>query len=361
MVDYSIATSSVPIGGRAVANINSFDAEILSDVDSVKVDWRDQNGLLLETLTRTTVDVSGTDIYGNASTLTDPTGTGNYFASLVVDLNNYSPPTTGFRWSLTVTVIKGAKTYTAVFYFLVVPTTLSLSLDSTTITNAVMRQAGILVEHQYVANAALTVIPLANGIVYAIAAAYKNGTPMAISTDYAWSTYRSNVTLVVASAVNDHFTFSLQKRSTDFVADFITRATQEVLRSLRPYYSDDTLTQSTSVAEILKSLAIGELKMATSQGTTEDSAFWRTGRDQAREARSQILRIQRGSEGIYDSQGNSMTRRDGTVIGGRLHPDGPYVNRVGITDRAQQHTGLFLTIAHDPIIAQSRATRGYTS
>lgn len=344
-----------------MASIVTTDSGTASDVNSVKAEWRDQNGLLLETLTRTTVDVSGTDIYGNASTITDPAGTGTYQATLVIDLNNYAPSTSGLQWSVTLTIVKGSKTFTQIFYFTVVATTLSISLDTTSISVAVMRQTNIVEDVVYMAQGSTTFVSLRSGPVYAILAAYKNGVVITNPTDYSWKTYQTNVTLAAVPTVNDHFVFAIQKQSDNFVLDIVNRVIADTLRALRPHYASDSLMTSPSVIEIVKALCIGQFKQDMAQGTALDSAFYRSGFDLQKEARLAILRIQRGAEDIYDSSGNVIARKTGSLVGGYRHPDGDFTNRLGLLDRAQQHTGLFLKLYPDPIINQTRFSRGVTT
>ena len=362
MTDYSIAVSSVPLSGNAVANLDTANLGIGVDVDSITATWKDQNGLTLVSMTRTVADVSSTDIYGNAATLIDIAGTGTYRSTLVIDATNYTPPATGLRWSVTVTAVKGATTSTpTVFYFYVVPTTLSVSLDTTSVANVVMRQTGILKDVQHVSQGTNAVVPLQSGPVYAIAAAYKNGTPIASPTDYAWAAYRSNVTVSPAPAVNDHYTFTVQTRSSDYVQDIVGRHSADVLRALRPHYPSDALLQSPSVVELVKALCIGQIKQDLSQGVALDSAFYRSGRDLQLEALAAIRRIQRGEEGIYDATLAALPRTSGSVVGGKRHADGDFVNRLGLQDRAQQHTGLYVSLMPDPILASTRASRGFTA
>lgn len=316
MPEYSIATSSVPLGGTAVANITTDDAGVASDVDSVQCDWRDQNGTLVETLTYTSVDVAGTDIYGNASTITNPAGTGTYRATLVVDNNgNYVPPSTGYRWSLTVTIVKGAKTDVEIFYFWIINTTLTVALDPVAITTVTMRQAGLMETFQYVATNTNVLVSFGKGIVYAIDSAVKNGTDIAQGTDYTWTTYRSSITLLAAPVVNDHFTFRLQRRSSTEIADYVNQAIAEVVRSLRGFYDEDDISNSPDVANLAIDIAVGQIKEDNSAGIALESAHYRSGMDRKKAARDTIARIQRGVETIYDRAGVAMTRKSGSLIG----------------------------------------------
>lgn len=361
MTDFNIATASgVPLGGRAVANIDAYDTGAAIDVTSITATWKDQNGTTLVSMTRTTSDVSTTDIYGNAATLTDPAGVGTYQSTLVIDATNYTPPATGLRWSVTVTIVKGAETSVpTIFYFYILPTTLTVALDSAAIAVAVKRQVGILKDVVHVCPDTNVNISLGSGPVYAIAASYKNGAAISYPTNFTWQIYRTNVVVSPAPAVNDHFFFTVQTRSDDFVNDIVTRYIAYVLRALKPHYVEEALLQSPSVVELVKALCIGQLRQDLSEGIALDSAFYRAGRDLFLEAKMALLRIQRGEEGIYDSLGVEIARRSGTLVGGRLHSDGEFVNRLGLQDRAQQHTGLYIMLHPDPILASNRASRGF--
>lgn len=351
MADYSISISQVPIGGRAVLNIETTDTGALSDVDSVQVIWRDHEGNILSDLTRTVADVSGVDSHGEPVDIVDIPGTGTYSARLVIS-SDFSPsiPLNGnLRFSAEVVIVKGAKTQTATFYAYIVATTLAISLESSSIATAVMRQTNVLRDFSYSANGAVSNIPLNAGIIYAIHEAYKNGVAIARPTDYTWATFRGYVGLVAPAALGDTYVFRIQTKSDAWVQDIVQRHIQEVIRDLAPHYDStvESFLQSPSVIDLVKSLCIGEMKQMLVEGVALESAHYRSGADLARQARQQVLRIQRGESDIYDTAGAAIPRKAGTIAGGYLAPNGAFAQRLAFRE-AHPPTDLYVGLVYGP-------------
>lgn len=358
MVDYSILVSQVPLGGRAVANINTTDSGIASDIDSITTVWRDQSGTILKSLTRTTVDLTSTDIYGNAVTLTDPSGVGNYQATLVIDNSHYTPGSGGFQWSLQVTIVKGAASTVQTFYFTIVQSTLSIALDATNVAAAAMRQVGWTEDVIWSCKDTNSRIPLqSSGPIYALTAVYRDATLLSRPTDYTWSLYQSNITLVVPPSVNTHIVATIQKRSDAFVADVVNRTIEEVRSALQMHYDSTAVLNSPTSLEIAKAIVIGQFKQDMAMGgPAMDSATYRSGVDLQKFGREWLAKIKRGEQTIYDTTGAAYTRRTGSLVGYYKSPLGDYTNRLGIQDRAQRHTGMFIYLTPSPILSPPQRT-----
>lgn len=362
MADYSIAVSNVPLAGTAVGNIDVFNNGTAFPVTSITATWRDNNNVILSTLTNTGSNVSGTDIYGNAVALNTSAGVGLFQARLVVDATHYSPSVSGLTWSLNVSVVVQGNTYVIPpFKFQIIPASVTVALDPAAISPAVMRQTGYFKDVTFTANSTNAIIPLMSGIVYAIQAAYKNGVAMVQGTDYSWATYRGSITLTVAPALTDDFLFTVQTKDTQSVTDVITRYTQEVLADLQAHFNTVALLQSPTVAEVIKNLCVAELKMEGTQGTALDSARFRSSQNLMVEARKQIIRIQRGEATCYDSAGNQIPRIKGAVVGAYHHPEGDFVNRLGLINRGEQFTGVYVAIAPSPAVLAERNPVSVTS
>lgn len=351
MTDYSIAISQVPIGGRAVANIDTTDSGALSNVDSVQAIWRDHNGVILSDETRTVSDIFDTDIHGEPVEIVDVAGTGTYSARLTIspDFSGLIPLNGSLRFSVEIVIVKGIKTTSRVFYAYIVASTLAISLESSSIAYAVMRQTGIVREVAYQANNTGLHVSLGSGIVYAIHEAYKDGVAIARPTDYTWSTFRGYATLVAAPTVGQTFVFTVQTKSDAWVQDIVQRSIQEVIRDLSQHYdaTTESFLQSPSVVDLVKSLCIGQMKQDLSEGVALDSAFYRTGHDLQKATRMAILRIQRGEADIYDTAGTAVARRAGTIAGGYLAPNGVFAQRL-LYREAQPLSGLYVGFSPYP-------------
>lgn len=357
VVDYNILTNDVPLGGRAVADILVTDNGSNQDATTVQVVWKDHNGVTLNDSTYSGSDVNDTDIYGNAVTITNPTGTGTYKATIVVDNNgNYAPSASGLTWSITVTTTTATGSDTEVFTFKIVPTSVDIALDTSSVLAAVKRQCNLTEDVLHVANNTTdTRVDFGRGVVYDIEAAYKNGAAITQGTDYSWSLYQSNTTLLSAPAVNDHYVFRVQRRLSDAsIQDYITEATRYVVACLQPYYNDSALATYPTVATLIQDRTIGRIKEDLAEGVAMNSAWYRSGNDLKRGVDDAILMIQRGTMNILDNTGAIVTRRQNGLAGGFRHADGAFTDRLSLVDRAQQHTNLYINMYPSKSIPSKR-------
>jgi hypothetical protein len=353
---YPVSTTEfIPQGGTAEASINTYDTGVASDVDSVTVVWKDQSGVTLATQTYTSSDVSGVTIYGDAVSLTNPAGTGTYVARMLVNVGSYSPTAAGLRWTVTITAVKGGQSSAPLVYpFYIVPSTVTLALDSTAITAAVLRQTGFYKDVMHVARDTNALITLSSNIVYGIVSAFKNGVAITNGVGYTWSLYRTNVTAIPAPAINDHYLFTIQTRSDASVSDLVGRYTEEVIADLQHHFATTALLQSPTVAGIIRQLTIGEIRMENMQGASRGSATYDAALQMVEAARRLVLRIQRGEATIFDTAGVAIPRVDGAIVGSFLHEDGDFGNRLGLLNRAEAASGIYVHLTPNPILLSSR-------
>lgn len=355
MANYSVTVASTPVAGKVVANITTLDAGVAATVTSITATWADQSGTTISTLTRTATDVSGADTYGNTDTLAAATGTGRFDSTLVVDAAHYGTPNANRRLTLTVAFTRNAITYTAPpVYFGVAQYNLSADLDPRAIAQAVMRQTGFCEDVVHVANDTNAIIPLRAPIAYAIQAAYKNGVAMVLNTDYKWSLYRSNVQVIPPPAVNDHYVFTVQRKSDSGLLDIVSRFTTTVLSDLQAHYDSDQLLLSPTVAGIIIDMCVAQVRMEGIQGPARDSAQYQAAFDLLGQSRARVVRIQRGEAEIYDSVGAAIPRVKGALVGSYRHPDGAFQNRLGLLNRAEGFSGIYAIIVPNPVIDVKR-------
>ncbi len=360
MTDYNILVSQVPRGGRAVANITAKDVDSPSDVDSVRAVWKDQLGATLSDETYTVSDISDTDTYGNAVTLTNPSGTGTYQATLVVDgTSQYTIPTNGsLQWSLTVTIVKGIYTQTNTFYYRIVNSNLTVSLDQFTISRVVKRGLGLLKDislhgqkAQLGGGSTLVYLDLGNDLVYSIDVAYKNGVQFLQGTSgdtYEWKLYRPYVKVNTAALSTDHYVFRIQTRmSDDAIQDYIDEAMQYVFSRLKGHYTYAQLNTSPVVLTMVADRCMGRMRKETSEGTALRSGFWRSGADLVDEVDALLKMIQNGAASLFDNNGDTVTRIEGSLIGGFRGSRGAITNRLALIDRLQEYTTIFINFGSE--------------
>lgn len=355
MVSYPIresGVSQVPVGGTAVATILAELNGSPVDVTSVRVVWKNSAGSTISDETYTASDVSDTATDGGAITITNPSGTGTYNATYDVPLGVYTPPSGGLQFSVRIVLTATQGTAdTGDISFYVVPATVAVSLDTTSITQSVLRQVGKLKDFQYSAPNTLTKVPLQSGPVYAIGSAYKNGAAITSPTHYTWSQFRSSVTLQSAPVAGDDFLFRIQTCSDEFVREYVDDAEREVYRALQHFFDTDDLASSPDVSRLIANLAVGQMRQDLHEGgPAMDAAFYRSGKDRQMAARKELNDIRAGRATIYDALGVAVPRLDGSAIGYYANPNGPALNRLDIIDRGEDWAGIRLT----PMSAASR-------
>ena len=90
--------------------------------------------------------------------------------------------------------------------------------------------------------------------------------------------------------------------------------------------------------------AVGRLREDLTRGTALEAATYRSGRDLKREVDDQIDRILRGEADITDSSDEQVSRVAYALMGGFEHTDGAFESRLELIDRAQSHSGVYMTV-----------------
>lgn len=189
--------------------------------------------------------------------------------------------------------------------------------------------SGMVKDVAYVANGdestkTLNHIDLGADIVYAIAAAYKNGTAMVLDTDYSWATYRSNVKLLTNPALNDSYLFRIKTGMSDTtLQEWVDKAKNETLRSLRAFYATaESIDTQPTFLEIVRDIAAAEIIKSRTMGVALENARFRMASDMLKDAKASIRAIQNGTSEITDSDGAAVDRKAKSVLGGFRHASG---------------------------------------
>lgn len=340
--DYNILVSPVPIGGKALARLDTTKNGEQIDVTSIRTVWKDHLGVTIADVTRTTTDISTTGIHGEDVSLIDASGTGQYEARLEID-TSYSTVTLPVIFSLTVTITDPDGSFSKTFTFSVVASSLDISLDMTSVIRAVRRQTNLLRDVTYLAEGneptrRSNLVALGDEIVYGIEAAYKNGASFSTGSTgdtYSWVMFRPNVKLNTNPASNDHYLFTVKVGMSDAaVEDVILAATRRVQAGLAAHYDDSAILTYPTTLGLIQDIAVGEIRELRSRGIALESAYYRSGHDLKLEAYALLKSIQRGSSDVKDWNGDLVLRRAGSLVGGFRNANGP------ITDRGDWWTRL---------------------
>jgi len=358
MGEFNTLTSNVPLGNTAVANLNVFKNGVADDMATVQVVLKDNLGATLSDETYTSSDVSDTATDGGAITITNPAGTGTYkWTYAVPNDGTYTPTAAGITFSITVTVTdqsaEGSGTAVDTFTFKIVPSDLTVTLDTTAIKAVVKRKAGLLRDLVYVASGddkTLTsgayIISLGSSIAYEIDSAYKNGTSMTEGTDYDWNTYQPNVTIPSGSAPaqNDIYVFRVQDRlRNDALDDYITEAERYVLAKLKPYYGASAVGTHPTIANLVIDRCVGRIREDFTEGVALESARYRSGHDMKLEVEEMIRMLANGEMDVLDSSGTKVARSSGAIVGSFRHANGDIDNAQDLRERLAEYSQGYLT------------------
>lgn len=348
----------MPVGGVAKLSINILDDGQAEDVDEVDVTWKDHNDNTLVNMTWTGSDISTTGNNGEAATLKAVSGTGNYETTIVID-SSFAGSSFPLTFSVDVDVTDnssspGPKTQS----FDVVAGDLTISFTNTgtrtetDIRRVVRRQAGLLDTINIVAEGDEdteqgSLLDLRKNIVYAIDKAWRNGSTISEGTEFTWNQFQSNVKLDtnnVTLNANDHFTFRIQhSMSNATLQTYIDQARRLVIGRLVKHYPSTTdLTGSPTVQNIIKDITVGRVRELTSEGVALESAWYRSGRDLRLQAMEFLDKIVKGAAAIKDTDGNTIGRREESLVGGFTHSDGDIDRTEDWRDRVASYSGFSL-------------------
>lgn len=342
MANYNILVSDVPVSGTALARITTTENGQPVDVASVRAVWKDHAGATIADMTRVASDIATTGVHGEAATLADVSGTGVYETTLVVDSGAYSAISLPATFSLTVTVVDSQGSYTKVFTFDVVSSSLNVVLDTVAVNTAVRRLAGLSEEVTHLAEGdepdRQNLVSLGASIVYGIDTATKNGVPMALGVDYSWVTHRPNVKLLADPAANDFFHFVIKTGMSDAsLEEHILAAQRRVVSALAEFYDDDAIATYPTTLGIIQDIAVGEIRQLTARGVALESAHYRSGRDLQKEAMERLRRIKNGTDAVVDWAGLVVERRGHALVGGFRNANGAIAQRAHWWTRLQDY------------------------
>lgn len=327
MAERNILLVDVPVGDTAVANINVFEQGAAEDVDSLTVEWIDHDDTTISNETYTGQDINTTGIHGETVTITNPQGDGNYKATLEIDTTTYE--TGAFPKTFKVKISgedEGGSFGPRTFNFDVVESSFEVALEDLTITEAVKRESQLYEEFGQVSSGTQDRISFNSNIVYEIDAAFKNGSGFdrgSAGDTYEWKKYRPYVKLNTSPTEGDHFYFRIQTRMRSAAVEaIITDAREWVVGELQPYFQSTTsVLQSPTVLNIIKDLAVGEIRQLHSAGVALESSQFRTGIDRKEKAEKTVMHMQQGRANPLDGDNKAISRESGALVGGPMNAD----------------------------------------
>lgn len=332
MVEYDILIEDVPVGDTAVAHVTNLEDGDATDVDTVQAQWYDQAGTLVEDLTYSGTDVTGTGVNGEDSSI-EKESTGKYKLTLDID-SSYAGSSFPLDWELVVTVTKSSVSDASTFNFLVVESSREVILRNVAtvqgsddlLTRAIKRESDLLDTWATTVGAGRSKLSFNKDVVYRIDKSFKNGSRFERGTSgdtYSWNKYAPWVSLNTDTVADDHFYFLIQTKLDDeALQHLIDDAQTFVVSNLNPYYGDATsLLGTPTVLNLIKDLVVGEVRQLYSSGVALESSQFRTGKQRKEKAKNLINMVKKGGANLVNEDESAISRETGALIGGPLNDD----------------------------------------